>query len=299
MISQRWSWCCCAAILVSPCGGLAEDDVAIGEILQASQQYIAAVRHGDSEAVASFWTERGVYVDATGASHDARRFTSEGAESFSGDLAGEEPDDLEFESSVRMIGEEVALQEATFEPDSMADGSRTVQAFALWVKKGGEWKLDYLRESIAAVDGTNLAQHRLAQLTWLVGAWEGRHGETTVTMTTSWHPSGAFLIQVFTALAVGRSEIKLERRLAWDESQKVIRSWTFQSDGGFSSGVWRQEAGAWIYSSNGVTPAGEKTRFVSFWAPEGNEQIWVRLHEAGVDELELEGETLVLARVPQ
>ena len=47
------------------------------------------------------------------------------------------------------------------------------------------------------------------------------------------------------------------QRIGWDPLRRQLRSWTFDSTGGFSEGFWSRNGDQWIVTSTGVTSDGE------------------------------------------
>ena len=46
------------------------------------------------------------------------------------------------------------------------------------------------------------------------------------------------------------------QRIGWDPRHKQIRSWVFDSDGGFSEGFWSRDGERWVMKSTGVLKDG-------------------------------------------
>jgi hypothetical protein len=51
--------------------------------------------------------------------------------------------------------------------------------------------------------------------------------------------------------------------IGWDAAQKRVRSWVFDSSGGFAEGLWTQDGERWIVKSNGTLVDGGKTSSVN------------------------------------
>ena len=47
------------------------------------------------------------------------------------------------------------------------------------------------------------------------------------------------------------------QRIGWDPVTRNIRSWVFDSEGGFGEGVWTREGNKWIVKKTGVTGDGK------------------------------------------
>jgi hypothetical protein len=47
--------------------------------------------------------------------------------------------------------------------------------------------------------------------------------------------------------------------IGWDPLEQRIRSWTFDTQGGYAEGKWTQEGQRWLVRENGVAPDGSRT----------------------------------------
>jgi hypothetical protein len=47
--------------------------------------------------------------------------------------------------------------------------------------------------------------------------------------------------------------------IGWDASNETLRSWTFDTDGGFSEGTWTRQGNRWLLREQGVAPDGSRT----------------------------------------
>jgi hypothetical protein len=54
----------------------------------------------------------------------------------------------------------------------------------------------------------------------------------------------------------GQPVMTVTTRIGWDPASREIRSWVFDSEGGFSQGAWARDGDAWIARMTGVTGEG-------------------------------------------
>lgn len=98
-----------------------------------------------------------------------------------------------------------------------------------------------------------------AQLDWLAGDWEAasEKGETA-RVSFTWSESQNFLLSSFTTtfknLAIGGGT----QWIGWDPLGKHIRSWTFETTGGFGEGKWSKDGDKWVIKATGVRADGKK-----------------------------------------
>ena len=51
--------------------------------------------------------------------------------------------------------------------------------------------------------------------------------------------------------------------IGWDPASKQIRSWVFDSDGGFAEGRWTKKDNRWSITTSGTLPNGQKVSAVN------------------------------------
>lgn len=257
----------------------------------ASVKYLAALQSGDADALQSFWTADGVYVDANGESSNARDLI---AQEFAGDVVVQDDSPAQEDSitgTIRVLAVGAALQEGVVQA---ADGEGQVRFTAQWVLQEGRWRLDYLREtqSAAAVHET-----QLEDLECLLGRWEtATESGVTATMTVRWNENKNFLLRTLDATLAGGSQLQVEQRIGWDPRSKSIRSWAFRSDGGFGQATWRRHGEAWAVESTETLPSGETSKSARIWMPEGSDTLWFKLHSGVVAGREVEDLILKFTR---
>jgi len=98
----------------------------------------------------------------------------------------------------------------------------------------------------------------LAQLGWMVGQWIDQGEDATITTNCSWTKNGSFITRSF-KVTMGE-EVTLEgtQVIGWDPIESRIRSWTFDSEGGFGEGRWIQDGNRWLVKTSYVLASGER-----------------------------------------
>jgi hypothetical protein len=105
----------------------------------------------------------------------------------------------------------------------------------------------------------------LEELGWLVGRWVDDGGDIDIVTTCAWTKNRKFLTRSFVVTRDEDGEVDLEgtQVIGWDASEKRIRSWTFDSEGGFGQGVWVRDGNRWLAKKSFVLPTGEKATAVN------------------------------------
>ncbi len=269
-----------------------ESPEAISQIRKASSNYVEALNRGDPDAIASFWTPQGTFVDADDNTHQAQELARQ---EFSNDVAPQDERIVaKHQSTIRLITPDVAIEQGS---DGLKQtghrGSPQTRFIAIWVQTGDRWLLDYLKELSVPSPSQ---KGRLDELGWMVGHWNFQADGTKARLSVSWSDQRRFLIQRYTVQIPGQDELRGEQRIAWDPSRKQIRSWLFRSDGGFVEGVWSREEDAWVVKKVGVMPDGERTTAINLWVHEDPDTCWFKSLNAKVGDLKVDDVILQFTR---
>ncbi len=123
---------------------------------------------------------------------------------------------------------------------------------------------------IIALQGQQSIQthhEELKKLDWLVGQWldQDKDDDLDINLSYSWDEHKNFLTNKFTILSKNKKEMDGKQIIGWDPSTKEIRSWVFDSDGGFGHGIWRQKGDLWIVESAYTLPNGQKASSINIY----------------------------------
>lgn len=250
----------------------------VAAIRRAAAEYMEAVREGDAERIAALWTAEGDLIDADGERHNGRRLARQVTR-----RADHETELPELEAnvdSIRFITSNVAIEDGAAHVSSDSDGAVVVRYAAIWVKHGGEWRLDGVRES-AARPATH-GEH-LAGLAWMVGDWVEDGDSPAVEMSCDWSRDKHFLIRRIRVHVDGRRPLSVTQRIGWDPREKQIRSWTFDSQGGHGDGVWWREDDRWLVEATSVLPDGATASGLNVYAPVDDDTFTWKSSDAELD----------------
>ena len=237
--------------------GLAQETLNPDEdaIRRNVSRYVLAFNAGNADGIATLWAESGEYVNrSTGERTKGRDQIRRSMESTFRDNPG-----IQISvnvDSLRMITDSVAMEEGTVEitvPDSPTE---TTSYSAIHVKKDGQWLLDSIRE-IVQPPVSDHYEH-LKELEWMVGEWVNADDNASVYTSCNWTKNRNFLTRQFSIEIEGQIDLSGTQVIGWDPSEKTVRSWTFDSDGGFSHGTWYREGDRWMVKAMGVLPDGRR-----------------------------------------
>jgi uncharacterized protein (TIGR02246 family) len=124
----------------------------------------------------------------------------------------------------------------------------------VWTKVDDNWKVASVREF--ADDPPPTPHELLEPLSWLVGDWVSEGGDSIVHISYRWSDDGNFLVGDYKVTANGQTAMDSVQRLGWDPLRQQVRSWLFDSDGGYGEGEWTALEDGYLIRSSAVMPDG-------------------------------------------
>ncbi|MEI8376109.1 MAG: SgcJ/EcaC family oxidoreductase [Planctomycetota bacterium] len=224
-------------------------------ILALLTQLETGFNEGNAKGLAACWTENGEFVGPAGAQADGRENIEK---QFKEAFAARKETKLQIHvNRFRLVNGGLALVDATAEvKPAVATGGAPVVAFVL-VKQNGYWLIESARETITRLPSQT---NHLKAIQWLVGRWSSETSKAGITLHTDceWTSSQAFLIRKFRVegketFLHGGTEI-----IGWDPRTSRIRSWVFDSDGGFGENVWVHDGNRWLVKYSGILADGSE-----------------------------------------
>jgi hypothetical protein len=167
--------------------------------------------------------------------------------------------------SIRLLSPNVAVEHGTAktippegEPDKM-------NYTAVYVQQGGKWLLDRVTDGADQPPPSNYEQ--LKALEWMVGSWVDEDEEARVETECKWTKNRNFLTRSYSIIVGDQAELSGIQVIGWDPTAKTIRSWTFDSDGGFAEAIWTHKKDRWFILNKGVLADGRKASAVNILKP--------------------------------
>lgn len=157
--------------------------------------------------------------------------------------------------SVRSPAPGLAIEEGTRQITAgEADEKSTavLRYSAIHAKVDGKWQIASLREFTA--DPVPTPHEQLKALEWLVGDWVNEGTDAVVKISYRWSDDKNYLLGDYEVAAAGKPVMKSTQRIGWNPLTGAVRSWLFDSDGGFSEGNWAQTDDGWVIKSTTVNP---------------------------------------------
>jgi uncharacterized protein (TIGR02246 family) len=234
-------------------------------VRQAIASYVEAFNKGDAEAVAAHWSESGEWIDPAGTPIQGRDAILAEMKAY---FSSEKKPKIELlDLSVRFLAPSVAVEQGTALITRPDEGASESPYFAIHVLEDGKWQLSSVRELAPRRLPPPSHYEQLQELEWLIGDWVDDQGGAAITMRGEWTANRNFISRSFTVMIEDRIDMSGTQVIGWDPAAETIRSWVFDSDGGFNEGVWTHRDDGWSVRSVGVLPDGRKSSMVTIMRP--------------------------------
>jgi uncharacterized protein (TIGR02246 family) len=286
----------------------------LGAIAQAADQpadeatiranagkYVEAYNRRDSKTMASMWSPEAVYTDSTTGEGVVGR--DEIAKQLDHAFAGAEDAKLKVTiDSIDFVSPNVAIEKGTAEVTYAKSPTEKTEYTAVHVKRDGKWLLDRVTDTEIdekPPEPPPSNYEHLKELEWMIGSWVDQDEEATIETDCEWTKNRNFMTRSF-AMVVGdqvnRSGMQI---VGWDPVAKQIRSWVFDSDGGFSEGTWKRKGEKWIVQQKGTLPDGGTTSATNiFKHVDDNSFTWQSIDRQADGEVMPNVEEVLIVRKP-
>lgn len=261
------AWCLVAMLMTSTWStaqdapSQAEDEAAVRK---AGTEYVEAFNQRDAKRVASFWSPDAVYTSRiTGEQVVGREAI---AKQFAGlfDTAAELSLAVDVDS-IQFVSPNVAVEYGTARfvgPDSAPE---LVTYSAVYVRREGKWLLDRVTDKSSEL--ANIHYEQLQPLEWFIGSWVDQDDNVRIETECKWTENKRYITRSFSVSSDEIVQMSGVQIIGWDAGSKQIRSWTFDSTGGHSQGVWSKSKDRWYIHKKGTTGDGQSTTAVNHVTP--------------------------------
>jgi uncharacterized protein (TIGR02246 family) len=217
-----------------------------------SAAMMSAFNAGKADSVASMFLPTAELIDETGSLYKGQQEIQGVLNAFFEKFPGVQLS-KEIES-IRVVGPAVIEEGTRILTANASQASAKFRYIDVWVQAGSEWKIASHRE--IADDPVPTPNRYLQAVAWLEGSWINEGADGTVDIQFQWSEDENFLLGEFTMSDASGVTRKSTQRIGWDAQAGNIRSWLFDSDGGFSEGVWAVVEDGAVVKSTSVNPDG-------------------------------------------
>ena len=209
--------------------------------------YLGAFNKGDAKALAAMYAEDAQYITDAGEVITGRPAILEGLIKFFAKNKGAR---LSIRTeSARLITPDVLLEKGLATIDD-----ETTRYTCTYIKKEGAWLISDLDE--VTLPPLDAAEQSLGDLEWMVGNWKDNTPGITVETRVSWTMNKHFLRRSFTVTREGSDPLEGTEVIGFDPTSGQVRSWVFDSEGGFGEGLWKKDGDKWMISATSTAPDG-------------------------------------------
>jgi uncharacterized protein (TIGR02246 family) len=210
--------------------------------IQAQREaFLKAFEKGDAQQVASFWTADGELIGDDGNVYRGRAAI---AQAYRELFSPKEKRRAEIQSeSLRFPSKDTAIEEGRFKVRVGKVNPTASRYSVLHVREDGKWLMAVVREWPAETVS-------LHDLEWLIGTWVAKGDDTEVHTSYEWMWDKSFIRVQFTIRQKDRTLRGLQM-ISKDEASGELRSWTFESEGGFGEATWNRDGKMWVLDAAG------------------------------------------------
>lgn len=263
----------CLALVPSPMFGQEATSVDKQAIEKTIASYVKAFNSGDSQALANHWTENGEQISADGESVKGRENLQRQFTEYFQESKGAK---LELtETSIEMMSPNVAVETGIANVLMPETEPMTTEYRAIHVKTPNGWRVDRVTETEPAEAAPSHYEY-LKELEWIIGTWKDTDEDSTVQTTCRWTTNRNFISRSFKVMVDDRIDFEGTQIIGWDPAAETIRSWMFDSDGGFAVGRWTNSNGTWTVKTLSVLADGRRASSTNIFELTGEKTIRYR-----------------------
>ena len=224
-------------------------------VRKASAAHLAALNKGELDGVMAFWAPDADYIDEAGKPTRGREALTALFKTMLANLKGSKIGGKVY--SVKFLRPDVAIEDGLLETTAK-DGTHESNRYAVvWTKSGDKWLISSARDLPAEVeDVPSLPYPQLKSLEWMVGDWAEEGGKGQVQVKCHWAPNKSFLLMDYEVKSEGADPLLVSQRIGWDPVNTKVRSWVFDSTGGFGEGNWQRDGNKWVVGASGILADG-------------------------------------------
>lgn len=250
---------------------LADQNQAVKEtLIQRLEDLTTAINQDKEDVLSSFWTEEGEYTDPrTGEVLEGKEKIAKFLKARVNEIHNRQlhfsfkPEKIELSDPNTAVVEGVS--EISDKEGLLLRNARKVEL----VKQDGQWYVDSISE--VEVPPAPPVYNHLKELEWLIGKWKDQDPDVTTSFATTWDTFRNFIVQRFKIEIYGVDELEGIQIIGWDAIEQKIRSWVFDSDGGFGNGVWSKNGTSWIAKMDYSLSEGKKASSTYVYTPTNSE----------------------------
>ncbi|MEM9659130.1 MAG: hypothetical protein AAF961_12285, partial [Planctomycetota bacterium] len=201
-------------------------------------------------------------------------------------------------NSVRLVNPGVAIEDGVSRSTlSENESPKLSQYTAVHVRQGDAWSVASVR---SRAPESLPPRSRLEGLSWLLGDWIDESPGLIVRSSFAWDDSGAYMLHRYEIEPQGAAAIRGVERIGWDPLRKAIRSWAFDSAGGYLQSEWTKTPDGWQIRSQGYRADGASASSEQAIKRLGDERLeWMSRDRVVGDQPLADADLLLVKRPPK
>ncbi|MGI9474646.1 MAG: YybH family protein [Rubripirellula sp.] len=251
-----------AQVSTPPRSSQADDERTIRSNIES---YVKAFNSRNVNALVAFWSPEAVYTSRIDGTEFVGRDAIKEQFEFLFSMAENLKMDVSVDS-VRFVSPNVAVEEGVAKFLNSDQEPEETSYSAVHVRRDGLWLIDRVTDNDAPEMLSNYDE--LKDLEWMIGSWVDEDESIRIDTVCNWTKNKNFITRAFTVSTDDGVDLSGIQIVGWDAVDDKIRSWTFDSDGGFATGVWSKQPSksgkvSWHVRKKGKTSMGETTSAVN------------------------------------
>ncbi len=277
-----------SAVIIQP--DEAQDRAAI---VASVRSYVQAFNERDAKAVSQHWSADGELLEPNGSLLIGKAAIQDSFEKLFAGLLPSQTLSIRIER-ISFVTPDVAIEEGTA---YVVDAWQTEYA-ATHKKENGRWVIHSVRES--TISEVSSHYDHLQPLEWMLGDWIDESEEATIESSCNWSKNRNFIRRNFRVSVPGMEPLEGTQIIGYDAASGNIRSWIFDSDGGWGSGIWSPNDDGWEVRSNQVLADGRTATATNYYQRiDDNQFQWTsRQRQIGSNDLP-DTKPVIVQRVAQ
>lgn len=273
---------CSLGLVATGCGHKSDTPKVIDKQLEAEQvrqkakSYVDAFNRKDAKAITKLWADNALIHPDTGETLQDPVAIESYFQNFLNQLG-----DAKLELHIKSIEfpkENEAVEEGTSILTRTGEDPITATYRAYYEKRKGEWRLVEVEEPIDDNDDDEeeaFHARKLQPLEWLIGTWVDTDRDYEIRTHGKWDEHKKFILQHFSVAKGDSPVMEGHQVIGWDPVRKTIRSWIFDSAGGYGEGRWTKKGDSWIVEASFTLANGDKASSVNTYSAIGpNTYTW-------------------------
>lgn len=235
------------------------------QIRKSAQEFATAYNAKDAKAIAAQFMPEAEMVNEDGTVlHGKAEIEQAFAKQFAKESQGKVSVEIE---SIRFLASDLASEDGRLVTTDDKKQSRILCNYTvLHAREGTRWLVASARDT--APSTTAIAPHEhLKQLEWMIGDWIDEGEDSVIETSCRWDESGNFLLRDYSVKVAGRPALSGNQRIGWDPLAKQLKTWSFDSAGGESTGYWHNDGDRWVLKLSGVSAEGQVGSAIQVYTP--------------------------------